>query len=148
MSKARTLEVMPFGLLTHVHAELYEGPEIDVHFFGTDRKISISIMLDENLAPNSHQVKAYELFIADVPKAMKSAEAAVCKEYGSIHEEDAPNTEHVAKAVKLEGIHFPNYYDCPILGLLFSCDWDEEHGLGVRFEHGELTDVGPQDVAM
>ena len=28
------------------------------------------------------------------------------------------------------------------------CTWDEEHGVGVLFERGKVTEVGPQDVVL
>ena len=34
------------------------------------------------------------------------------------------------------------------IGILFECTWEDEHGLGVRIEDGNIVEVGFQDVCL
>jgi hypothetical protein len=54
----------------------------------------------------------------------------------------------LARLVTLEGVHFNYGCDDPTCGLLCECTWEEEHGLGVLFEKGKVTEVGYQDVVL
>ena len=54
----------------------------------------------------------------------------------------------LAKLVTLEGVHFNYACGVQTFGVLCQCTWDEEHGLGVLFEKGRVTEVGSQDVVL
>ena len=56
--------------------------------------------------------------------------------------------DEVSKAVKLVGVTFPYARTRATFGFHFTCDWDEEHGLAIKFEDGELAEVGPQDILL
>lgn len=59
-------------------------------------------------------------------------------------------TAQLMKMITLEGIVVP-YGDINEerdIGVLFSCTWDSENGLGVRLLNEEIADVGYQDVAI
>lgn len=64
-------------------------------------------------------------------------------------EEDPIDTETIWASARLENvilIEAPAGRP-PIFGLSGTCDWEEEHGLGVRFEGLEVVEVGYADVA-
>lgn len=59
-------------------------------------------------------------------------------------------TTQLMKMITLEGIVVP-YGDINEerdIGVLFSCTWDSENGLGLRLLDEEIADVGYQDVAI
>lgn len=49
------------------------------------------------------------------------------------------------QTVIVEGEHLSEYFD---IGLLYTCKWDEEHGLGVQIKKGVIREIGQQDVCL
>ena len=155
--KVRKDEV--FGELTHVVADLWDRP-IDLPFLGAVRSVRLSVRIDEEHGIEPQQVKAYRDFVKRTDEYMAKAERAILKYYPSAREDmdiEADDDEtmplirsvgELAKLVTLEGVHFNYACDVPTFGLLCECTWDEEHGVGVLFERGKVTEVGPQDVVL
>ena len=66
--------------------------------------------------------------------------------------------EHGPKAAKPDDLRFllqlSSVYIHPAdaqgrgdIGLTFHCEWDDEHGIGVRIRDGKVVDVGYSDCA-
>lgn len=58
--------------------------------------------------------------------------------------------EDLKDHIRFQGIHlnFYNVDEQPEIALAFSCTWDEEHGLGVRWVNGRVEEVGTQDIIL
>jgi hypothetical protein len=158
--KVRKDEV--FGELSRVVADLWERP-IDLRFLGKVRSVRLSVRIDEEDGIKPQQVKAYRDFMKRTDEYVGKAEKAIFKYYRSvcgdyrsdrgIEADDEKvslikSVDELAKLVTLEGVHFNYGSDEPTCGLLCKCTWEEEHGLGVLFEKGKVTEVGFQDVAL
>ena len=99
--------------------------------------------------PKPYQVEAYNTLSADMQRVLQAVEAAILKVYGSSKRATStPTPEDVTKAVELVGVIVPYARTRATFGFLFTCDWDQENGLAVKFENGELPEVGPQDIVL
>jgi hypothetical protein len=152
-----------FRGLTRSVSDLWERP-IDLPFLGQVRAVRLWVLIDEEGGIEPPQAEAYRDFIGRVNRYMGSAEEAILRYYRSVCDnyrgkmgigaDDDPKVPligsvgELARLVTLEGVYFKYGCDKPTCGLLCDCTWEEEHGLGVLFEEGEVTDVGFQDVVL
>jgi hypothetical protein len=54
----------------------------------------------------------------------------------------------LARLVKPEAVVFRYGNTRPTFGLLLNCTWEEEHGVGIKFVNGKVTQVGFQDIVL
>ena len=115
-------------------------------FFGVQH--DIEVIVDESDGDGiirEGQRQAYRDFQANRERYIATAEDAILAYY--LQECDEPRVESKAgltNLVTLTSIFFPTTELC--FGLLLECDWDEEHGLAVKFVGGMVTEVGLQDI--
>lgn len=148
MSKVRTIENKTFGRLNHRVADLWERL-IELHFLGQQCKVPLYVDIDKEVgAPEANQVAAYETFTKHLNEVIRATEKAIIKQYVSATGNKTPSAQQVSKAVRLEAVAFPYVCPMPTFGFLFKCDWEVEHGLAVKFEGGQLTEVGLQDILL
>ncbi len=59
------------------------------------------------------------------------------------------NSDEVMKLVRPTGLLIGDLLpENKEIGLLFECSWEEEHGLGVKVENGNIKEVGYQDICI
>ena len=160
MARKKVRRDAVFGDLTHVVADLWDRP-IDLPFLGAVRSARLRVLIDEEGGIEPQQIEAYRDFAKRTGEYMSKAEKAILRYYRSVRDdylgmseagdEAAPPVKSVgelAKLVTLEGVHFGYGCDVPTCGLLCECTWEEEHGVGVLFERGRVTEVGDQGVVL
>jgi len=149
MAKKRVIEVQTFGLLTHRVGDLWER-QIELTLFGQKCSVPMLVNIPKNGGdPEPNQIEAYNNFNKDIQRILRSTESAIVKHYGSLKRgKGTMAQDEAAKVVKLIGVMFPYARKRPTFGFLFNCDWDEENGLAVKFEDGQIAEVGPQDIVL
>lgn len=163
MARIKVRQDEVFGELTLAVADLWKRP-IDLPFLGAVRRVRLGICIDEEDGIEPQQVQAYRAFMKRTDEYMRKAENAILKYYRSVcddyradmgieaaDDEKVPlikSVDELTKLVTLQGVHFNYGHDEPTWGLLCDCTWEEEHGLGVLFEKGKITEVGFQDVVL
>lgn len=148
MAKTSRIEDKTFGLLNHVAADLWQRP-IELNLFGHTLIVPLYVDIPRKGAPEANQIAAYKKFSQNTSAMIESVETEVIGYYSSLHRvKPAIARRAVSVAVTLESVSFPYSRARPTFGFLFRCDWDEEHGLAVKFEDGQITGVGPQDILL
>ncbi|MEC0108477.1 DUF2004 domain-containing protein [Paenibacillus taichungensis] len=130
--------------------------------FGEELEITLMIDGDEDGRFDEKQYTAYQSLIQDWKQVQYNLLQPILDYYRQkrielgydvAFNENYPLVETTAQLMKmitLEGIVVP-YGDINEerdIGVLFSCTWDSENGLGVRLLNEEIADVGYQDVAI
>ncbi|PWW43217.1 MULTISPECIES: DUF6985 domain-containing protein [Paenibacillus] len=130
--------------------------------FGEELEITLMIDGDEDGRFDEKQYTAYQSLIQDWKQVQYNLLQPILDYYRQkrielgydvAFNENYPLVETTAQLMKmitLEGIVVP-YGDIKEerdIGVLFSCTWDSENGLGVRLLNEEIADVGYQDVAI
>ncbi|UPK42413.1 DUF6985 domain-containing protein [Paenibacillus pabuli] len=130
--------------------------------FGGEFEITLMIDGDEDGRFDEKQYTAYQSLIQDWKQVQYNLLQPILDYYRQkrielgydvAFNENYPLVETTAQLMKmitLEGIVVP-YGDINEerdIGVLFSCTWDSENGLGLRLLDEEIADVGYQDVAI
>jgi|GEM_PF-311393 len=130
----------------------------EIYCFNKNRTIQIVIEADENAEFESSQEEAYIKFSNNFDVLLVKAEDAiykyyqeVCLEYrdrlgDDIKDKIAPivkSKQEIKELVKPKQILFPMVFDENIreFGILLDCNWEEEHGLVVKFQNEEVVEV-------
>ncbi|MCP1422283.1 DUF2004 domain-containing protein [Paenibacillus xylanexedens] len=130
--------------------------------FGGELEITLMIDGDEDGRFDEKQYSAYQSLIQDWKQVQFNLLQPILDYYiqkrselgyDVAFNENYPlveTTTQLMKMITLEGIVVP-YGDINEerdIGVLFSCTWDSENGLGLRLLDEEIADVGYQDVAI
>ena len=122
--------------------------QISVDWFGEERNVHVIFRLDEPSAdPTSPQIEAFQQFMDNRALVLSKIEEQLTEYYDRARVESSLDQETVAdlfpsinspselgSMVDLRGIIF-SYYDgdwSSYVGILAECDWEEEHGLGIK----------------
>jgi hypothetical protein len=133
--------------------------------FDTEAKIKLVIPCDEGQEIEPAQKDAFIRFDSNKNDMAASAEKAIFSYYLGIVDEyreklgvefadelapkiDKP--DHLALLVKPTEIIFQQSFSSQdrIVGLLFTCAWEPELGLAVKFVNELIEDVGTQDIVL
>jgi hypothetical protein len=163
MTRQKTISDKLFGTLTHSAGDGWKRP-IELTIFNRLCTGYLIVLIDPNSGIEQNRLVAYEAFHAQINDVIGATEKAIldyyqsiCIEYrerrGIVDSDDSSmpiiaSIQDVSRLVKFEGVFFPYARPRPILGMLFKCTWEEEHGLAVKFENGQVTDVGFQDIVL
>lgn len=149
-----------FGELKRYH--YYWEKDIYVRFINRDRKVILSLELNHNT--ENYEMLTYKNFLKNEEEILKKVEKAifnyyqgVCLDYRKRSLKNQSKINNFAPIIKnsseLDDLLQFTYIVIPtsdlskeVIGLLFECSWEEEHGLGVRIENGEVVEVGFQNV--
>lgn len=135
--------------------------ELKIFFFGEERNVILNIFGDKSGVGKfpECEISAYKNFFEDLDKFLRKTEIEVYKYYQSVCEEYrdaigdddaldeiAPiinSKEEINDLVSKINIYITDSYDdTRNVGIGMECTWEDEHGLGVRFENEEVVAVG------
>ena len=133
--------------------------------FGKVVNVKLVVPCDEGDEIEPAQREAFSAFNAMRDELTKQAEAAIFTYYQSevdewrdqVGEESADSLAplisqpaELASLIEATDIIIQRTYDSEdrVVGLLFSCSWDPELGLAVKFLNEEIEEVGPQDIVL
>lgn len=153
------------NLFGHLSYDLYWTREIKVNIFNHEKTVILSIYGEEDGLFLKSQEDAYTNFILNMDTIMKDAEVKIfeyyqeiCMEYREmVGVEDADkiapiihDKAEMKDLVTLEEIVINRAIVKNIreVGLLFECTWEEEHGMGVKIENEQITEVEYQDIVL
>jgi hypothetical protein len=141
----------------------WEG-ELDINIFGQSKKVILYIHGDEKGEFKEGQIEAFQNFMDKCSDLLELSEEDIFKYYldnnNEIREILEDSTDGLAPHIKdkkeLSQLLVPTHLlirevlddGIRVVGLLFDCTWDTSHGLAVRYENEEITEVGPQDILL
>ena len=117
---------------------------VEFNCFGRREEIALTVSGEEDDPITEYQYNSFRAFMemwerimGDTVEAIKEYYLGLRKELGYDQEYNADyppldNTDSVLKMISC---------------LAFSCSWDEENGLGIRFVNEEIDEIGYQDIA-
>jgi hypothetical protein len=152
-----------FGELTRSVSDLWEK-RITLRLFGRDHSVSLFVNIDEYEGLKRNQIRAYETFNQKTAQLMSEGEDRLFAYYRSVCEEYRDQLgvterkhskvplisshDELARLVSPEAVVFRYANTRPTFGLLLKCTWEEEHGVGIKFVNGKVTQVGFQDIVL
>ena len=137
----------------------------DMDIFGKKRSVNLLIQGEEDAEFEQAQKDAFVRFFDNITQILKEAEndiykyyKAICQEYrdrivdGSA-DETAPiisSQEEIYRLVEPTDVIFRWSFgkDVRVVGILFDCTWEPEHGLAVKFKDEKVVEVGYQDIVL
>lgn len=136
--------------------------DITINFFGDETEISLMVKGDEDGKFDEEQYLAYQALMQNWEDLQPSLLEPILDYYQQKrHElgydialnENYPfveTTDQLLDMLSLDGIVVPygDIREGRDIGILFSCTWDEENGLGLRLLDEKVIEVGYQDVAI
>ncbi|MEC0179970.1 hypothetical protein P4H61_00450 [Paenibacillus peoriae] len=152
-------------LFGEISCDLYWSGHQEIKIFGEKRKVILSIDGNEDGEFQDAQKEAYINFLNNMESILTKAEESIFDHYQEVYmdyrdmvgEEDtdkiAPfinNIEELVKLVEPTQLIIRRIRKNGIrrIGLLFNCTWEIEHGLAVKIEDEEVTEVGFQDIVL
>ncbi len=110
-------------------------------------------MIDPDSGISDHQVEAFRHFNHECLTGLASCEVAI-KRYcanlannldgGQRVVDINPPSEHVRPVAVL----FDYLFGSVCFGILCDCDWDWDNGVAIKFENGEVTEIGTQNLIL
>ena len=87
---------------------------------------------------------------AGIEWLVKNERAAAKAVVSAIYAKHTDLGDKPSKRIKLQSVKFHDAVRAnePYIGFLFSCDWDDEHGLGVMMHGTRLVQIGGADTAI
>ncbi len=156
MKAPREIAHPVFGQLSNKLSDLWVGT-IAIQLFGSEATVELLVDIDEEEGVEPQQIAAFSQFVGNQAEMLEAAEKAILKHYQQAraeylpdHDEypDAASVADMAPLVTATGITLPYAMDKPTIGLLCECVWEQEHGLAVKFESGNIGAVGYQDIVL
>lgn len=145
-----------------IEFDYYWEGSTEIEIYGKRRTIKLSIDGDDGGEFQDEQKTAFTNFNSRKKELLELAEIEIYKYYLSVYEEIrdmvgesaddvAPhinNKEDISRIVTPKELLVRTVHNNGIrrIGLLFECTWEPEHGLAVRFENENITEVGFQDI--
>lgn len=129
----------------------------------SDIQLHINSKDEEPLAPHATQIDAWNEFVKNYDTILFEILNRIFNYYREMrpkylsmgpewieHMPEISNAEELVNKITLHSIHISWPYDenTVQLGLLYSCDWEREHGLGVVLESNSVKEVGSADCAI
>ncbi|MEK3951074.1 MULTISPECIES: DUF6985 domain-containing protein [Paenibacillus] len=152
-------------LFGEISYDLYWSGQQEIKIFGEKRMVILSIDGNEDGEFQDAQKEAYINFLNDMDNIMTEAEKSIFDHYQEVYmdyrdmvgEEEADKIAPVIKDIEDLGklveptqliIRRVRKNGIRRIGLLFNCTWEIEHGLAVKIEDEEITEVGFQDIVL
>ncbi len=133
---------------------------MDYPNFLRETDLQIQTKDEEEVPPHSLQLDAWKSLLASheefKEKILEALFQYYCKmrpRYEQMGREWIENMPVIESKDEIEKMINLNYVDLSwpydgdevVIGFSFGCNWDREHGAGVAFKQGEVTDVGGAD---
>lgn len=160
-SPSKALSDPLFGDLIYDYGWLGKFP---ISFFGERIEIQLSVRCDEGSAIEPIQRDAFSRFREQADLRVQTAVHAIfshyqaeCKDlrarFGAFADEWAPVIEteqEIGRTIQLTELFIPySFHEGErVVGLLFSCTWEQELGFAAKFVDEELVEIGPQDIVL
>ena len=152
-------------LFGEISYDLYWIGEQKIKIFEQEKTIILSIDGSEEGEFQEAQKDAYKNFIHNMNDIIRKVEDALFDSYQEVYIDyrEMFNSEEVDKLVpiikdkrELANLMSPTQLiirrvrknGIRRVGLLFDCTWEIEHGVGVKIENEEVTEVGFQDIIL
>ena len=134
---------------------------IEFNCFGRTEEVSLTISGEEDTPVTDHQRDSFKAFLETWDKIMDDVAEAIGKYYISLREELGYDREYnicyppvelpsdVLGMISLDQMVIPDdgIYDGRCVCFAFSCSWDDENGIGIRFLNEMIDEIGYQDIA-
>ena len=134
---------------------------VEFNCFGRMEEIALTVSGEEDDPITEYQHNSFRAFMETWEQIMSDTAEAIKKYYLGLRQElgydqecnaDYPpldHTESILEMISLDMMVIPEdgIFDGRCVCLAFSCSWDEENGLGIRFVNEEIDEIGYQDVA-
>ena len=138
---------------------------IIIQWFDCKKKVDVIFERDDNkLPPSDTQMNAFISFIKNEKEFFTELPAKLFKYFENersvspldkeVIAELFPQIRNPMELKNLVGIPYivVSYFDgqgfLDYIGLGMSCHWEEEHGLGVKIEKNQVTEIGYQDIIL
>lgn len=124
---------------------------IEIEVFDQFSTVEIAIHGEEDAVFDDEQVAAYEEFFGTLPEMIKQAEQAIVDYYKTrINPGSQVTIQEVSDMVSIDEIIFPSTLipGQREAGFLGECQWEVEHGLGIKFINGRFDNIGFQDILL
>ena len=118
---------------------------VEFNCFGRREEIALTVSGEEDDPITDYQHNSFRAFMETWERIMSdTAEAEYNADYPPLD-----NTESILQMISLDMMVIPEdgIFDGRCVCLAFSCSWDEENGLGIRFVNEEIDEIGYQDIA-
>ncbi len=129
----------------------------------SDGTVSLSVETEEMAEPSPAQIAAMNYLLGHEAEIFAAISQAIVDEFPQIKadfgdwytettEKQLPDVKVANDLKKLIGVSIVHIQSDEergesYIGFEFGCDWEEEHGLGVKTHHGRVIEVGPADVS-
>ncbi|MEE1173063.1 MAG: DUF2004 domain-containing protein [Ruminococcus sp.] len=148
-----------FGELTYDY--YYWIGELELDWYGEVKKIELIISCEENETFDTLQYQSFQRLI----DSWKEIESFLLDEillyYINLRDKlgfsdgsdanypEVASVKEIKEMIELEAIFVPSsgIYDGRSVAMAFSCDWDDENGLGVLLVNEKIEIIGYQDIA-
>ena len=132
---------------------------VEINCFGRMEEIALTVSGEEDDPITEYQHNSFRAFMETWEQIMSDTAEAIKKYYLGLRKElgydqecnaDYPpldHTESILEMISLDMMVIPEDGIFRCVCLAFSCSWDEENGLGIRFVNEEIDEIGYQDVA-
>lgn len=137
----------------------YEGVLAQVPFLFLQHNglVRISFNVDTTTVEEVKQVEGYVNQILSRLHSLEDSVAAAAFKYYQFlveafrHDEEvqlpvASDAESLKQFYRLTTIFLPNEFEEGYFGLGFECEFEVEHGLGIRFRNWQIEEVGDEEV--
>lgn len=131
------LEFSGFAWRTDIYSELLQAD------------VELIVEAEQHKPPEPWQRQVYDRLVTLPPRLQLPVLRTILSEISVTHPADAiPQTlDALARAIRPTGIVISQSSENDAeIGLLYECDWDPGHGLGVRLARWQIDEVGAQDV--
>ncbi|WP_133299968.1 DUF6985 domain-containing protein [Larkinella punicea] len=98
-------------------------------------------------------VEKQQSFVDDIRKSIFEYYQFIWNDYGHYMDDTTKypliqlnEVYKIDDLIKLKSLHCPEKMKEGTFGLCFSCTFDEEHGLGIRFKEYKIAEIGGEDV--
>ena len=134
---------------------------VKIDCFGRTEEIALALSGEEDSPITEYQYSSFKAFMDAWEQIMDHTADAIREYYISLREElgydkednagypPLDKTSEVLKLISLDMMVIPEegIFDGRCVCLAFSCSWDEENGLGIRFINEAVDEIGFQDLA-
>jgi hypothetical protein len=136
----------------------YEGvlAEVPLLFLQHECLVRISFNVDTTTIEEAKEVEGFvNQILSRLPSLEEIVATASFKYYQFLveafrHDEEvkfpvATDAESLKQFYRLTTIFLPNEFEAGYFGLGFECDFEIEHGLGIRFRNWQIEEVGDEE---
>ena len=147
-----------FGNLEYEYG--WNGTVEEIDCFGKLEEINLTVYGEEDAPVTEQQRSSFLTFMAAWDSIMDDVAEAIWKYYINLREELGYDRERnicyppveqpsdILGMISLDLMVIPDdgIYEGRCVCLAFSCSWDDENGMGIRFLNEKIDEIGYQDI--